>query len=60
MKRILNGFLILLVTLLISTVYIAGLILIYQIYRSTNNIAYLLVYAVNFGVITWMLGKDDD
>jgi hypothetical protein len=60
MKRILNGFLILLITLLISTAYVAGLILIYQLYKSTDNPAYLLVYAVNFGVITWMLGKDED
>jgi 4-amino-4-deoxy-L-arabinose transferase-like glycosyltransferase len=60
MKRILNGFLILLVILLISTAYVAGLIIIYQLYKSSDNPAYLLVYLANFGVITWMLGKDED
>jgi len=60
MKRIFNGFLILLVTLLTSAAYVAGLILIYQLFKSTDNPAYLLVYVVTFGVITWMLGKDED
>lgn len=60
MKRIINGLLTLLLILLTSTAYVLALVYIYELYRKSDNPAYLLVYVVNFGVITWIMGKSDD
>jgi hypothetical protein len=59
MKRLLYGFLILLITLLISAAYIAVLVYIYQQYQITGNEAWLMIYVVNVMAVAWMLGKSE-